>query len=97
MSIGTLKSVLGSSLTALPWCCIAPAGFAVSGLATAGVGTTLSWATPVFLVVSIVFLARALYLALIKRQGPKWVRAVVALSTPAIGLVWAFRFGLFVL
>jgi len=97
MSTGTLKSVLGSSLTALPWCCIAPAAFAVSGLATAGVGTTLSGATPVFLVVSIVFLARALYLALIKRRGPKWVRAVVVLSTPTIALVWAFRFGLFVL
>ncbi len=97
MSIGTLKSVLGSSLTALPWCCIAPAAFAVSGLATAGVGKALSWAIPVFLVVSIVFLARALYLALIKRRGLKWVRSVVVLSTPTIALVWALRFGLFAL
>ncbi len=97
MSAGTLKSVLGSSLTALPWCCIAPAVFAVSGLATAGVGTTLRWATPVFMLVSIVFLARALFLALIRRRGPKWVRAVVVLSTPAIALAWAFRFGAVVL
>jgi hypothetical protein len=97
MSAGAFKSVLGSGITALPWCCIAPAAFAVSGLATAGVGTTLRWATPAFMLVSILFLARALYLALIRRQGPKWVRAMVMLSTPAVALAWAFRFGVLVL
>ncbi len=80
-------------MTALPWCCIAPAAFAVSGVALAGIGTALQPAMPVLLVLSAGLLGRSLYLALVKRQGPMWVRAVVLLSTPAIALVWAFRFG----
>ncbi len=90
---GRVRWVMGSALTALPWCCIAPAAFAVSGVATAGIGTGLQSAMPVFLVLSAGFLARSLYLALVKRQGPIWVRGVVLVSAPAIALVWAFRFG----
>ena len=93
MSDGSVRSVMGSALAALPWCCIAPAAFAVSGVATAGIGTGLQSATPVFLVLSAGLLARSLYLALVKRQGPTWVRVVVLLSTPAVALVWALRFG----
>ncbi len=92
MSDGSVRSVMGSALAALPWCCIAPAAFAISGVATAGIGTGLQWAIPVFLVLSTGLLGRSLYLALVKRQGPTWVRAVVLLSTPAIALIWAFRF-----
>ena len=93
MSDGSVRSVAGSALAALPWCCIAPAAFALSGVATAGIGTGLQLAIPVFLVLSTGLLGRSLYLALVKRQGPSWVRAVVLLSTPAIALIWAFRFG----
>ena len=93
MSESTLRSVIGSSLTALPWCCIAPAAFAASGVVTAGVGTALGSATPLFLVVSVAFLTRALYMALAKRQGPLWVRALVVGSTPLIAGLWAFRLG----
>ncbi len=93
MGEGTLRSVIGSSLTALPWCCIAPAAFAASGVATAGVGTALGSATPLFLVVSVAFLTRALYMALAMRQGPLWVRALVVGSTPLIAGLWAFRLG----
>jgi hypothetical protein len=84
---------MGSALTALPWYCIAPAAFAVSGVATAGIGTELQSAMPVFLVLSAGLLGRSVYLALVKRQGAPWVRAVVLVSAPAIALVWAFRFG----
>ena len=93
MSDGSVRSAMGSALTALPWCCIAPAAFAVSGVATAGIGTGLQSALPVFLFLSAGLLGRSLYLVLEKRQGPTWVRAVVLAPAPAIALVWAFRFG----
>ncbi len=93
MSDQSIRSVMGSGLAALPWCCIAPAAFAVSGVATAGIGTGLRSAMPAFLVLSVGLLGRSLHLALVKRQGPMWVRVMVLLSTPAIALVWAFRFG----
>ncbi len=93
MSDSSVRSVMGSALAALPWCCIAPAAFAVSGVAAAGIGTGLKSTMPVFLVLSAGFLARSLYLALVKGQGPIWVRGVVLVSAPAIALVWAFRFG----
>ncbi len=88
-----IRATVVSAMTALPWCCIAPAAFAVSGVAMAGIGTALQSAMPVFLVLSAGLLGRSLYLALVKHQGPVWVRTVVLLSTPAIALVWAFRFG----
>ena len=93
MSDGGGRSVMGSALTALPWCCIAPAAFAVSGVATAGLGTGFQSAMPAFLVLSAGLLGRSVYLALVKRQGVQWVGAVVLVSAPAIALLWAFRFG----
>ncbi len=93
MSDSSVRSVMGSAFTALPWCCIAPAAFAVSGVATAGIGTGLQSAMPVFLVLSAGLLGRSLYLSLVRRQGRPWVRAVVVVSTPAVALVWAVRFG----
>ncbi len=93
MTESSVRSVMGSALTALPWCCIAPAAFAVSGVATAGIGAGLQSALPVFLFLSGGFLGRSLYLVLVKRQGATWVRFVVLVSAPAIALVWAFRFG----
>ncbi len=93
MSDGSVRSVMGSALTALPWCCIAPAAFAFSGVAMAGIGTALQSTMPVFLILSAVLLGRSLYLVLVKDQGPVWVRSVVLMSTPTIALVWAFRFG----
>ena len=88
-----VRSIMGSALTALPWCCIAPAAFAVSGVAAAGIGAGLQSVLPAFLLLSGGLLGRSLYLSLVKRRGPTWVRAVVLVSAPAIALVWAFRFG----
>ncbi len=93
MSESTIRSVVGSGLAALPWCCIAPAAFALSGVASAGVGTALESATPLFLIASVAFLARGLYLAQVERRGPWWVRAVVWVSAPLVGALWAFRLG----
>ena len=93
MRESSVLSVIGSGLAALPWCCIAPAALALSGVATAGVGMGLHSAMPVFLVLSAGLLGRALYLALVKRRGPTWVRAVVLVSTPAVAMAWGLRFG----
>lgn len=89
----SVRSVVGSGLAALPWCCIAPAAFAVSGVAASGVGAVLQWAMPVFLALSVGLLGRSLWLSLVKRRGLLWVRAVVLLSTPVIGLIWGIRLG----
>lgn len=88
-----VRSVVGSGLAALPWCCIAPAAFAVSGVAVSGVGVALQSAMPAFLLLSVGLLGRSLWLSLVRGRGPVWVRAVVALSTPVIGLLWAVRLG----
>ena len=91
MSRTSILSLVGSSLTALPWCCIAPAAFAVSGVAITGLGAALSSAMPLFLALSALLLGRSLYLAFVKRRGPRWVRAVVLASTPLIATAWAIR------
>lgn len=88
-----IRSTSLSALTALPWCCIAPAAFAVSGAALAGVGAAIQTATPVLLVVSLSFLARALYLSLILRRGPRWARGLVLSGTPLVVALWCFRLG----
>ena len=93
MNDDSLGSVIGSVLTSLPWCCIAPAAFAVSGLASAGIGTALQSAMPIFLVLSVGLLSRSLSMVVVKRQGARWARATVLASTPVIAMVWAFRFG----
>ena len=93
MSESTIRSVVGSGLAALPWCCIAPAAFALSGVASAGVGTALKSATPLFLITSVAFLARGLYLAQVERRGPTWVQAVVWVSAPLVAALWVFRLG----
>ncbi len=82
-----------SAVTALPWCCIAPAVFSVSGAAVAGLGVALQSATPLFFAASAGFLGRALYLSLIRRQGPRWVRMVTVASAVAVSLLWSTRFG----
>ncbi len=82
-----------SAVTALPWCCIAPAVFSVSGAAVAGVGAGLQTATPLFFAASAGFLGRALYLSLIRRQGPRWVRMVAVASALAVSLLWSIRLG----
>ena len=88
-----LRSTVVSAVTALPWCCIAPAVFAVSGAAVAGAGAGLQTATPFFFAASAGFLGRALYLSLLRRQGPRWVRRVTVASAVAVSLLWTTRFG----
>ena len=88
-----IRSTVVSAVTALPWCCIAPAVFSVSGVAVAGIGAGLKSATPLLLIVSLGFLARGLYLSLIRRQGPRWVRLVTVAAAVTVSLVWSFRLG----
>ncbi len=91
--LSATRSALASGLAALPWCCIAPAALSVSGAAAAGMGLGLRDATPVFLLISLGFLGRALYLSLIRRQGRPWTRAVTLVSGTVVVLLWSFRFG----
>ncbi len=88
-----IRSTVVSAVTALPWCCIAPAAFSVSGVAVAGIGAGLKSATPLFLIVSLGFLARGLYLSLIRKHGPRWVRLVTVAAAVAVFLAWSFRLG----
>ncbi len=85
---------VAAAVAALPWCCIGPAMLSTTGVALAGLGAGLESATSVFLIVSLGFLGRALYATTVRRQGPRWVRGVVWLSTPAVIGLWAFRLGL---
>ncbi len=89
-----IRPTVVSAVSALPWCCIAPVVFSVSGVAVAGVGAGLQTATPLFFAASAGFLGRALYLSLIRRQGPRWVRMVTVASAVAVSLVWSTRFGI---
>ncbi len=88
-----INSTVASALSALPWCCIGPAVFSLSGVAVAGVGVGLRTAMPLFLLASLGFLARALYLSLIRRRGPRWVRAVTIGSAVVVISAWSFRLG----
>ena len=97
MRPSALRSAMASSAAALPWCCIAPAALSVSGAAVAGAGVGLRTATPLFLLVSVAFLGRALYLSLIRRQGRPWTRAVTLVSALAVSLLGGFRTGLWTL
>ena len=69
MSDDGVRSIVGSTLAAVPWCCIAPAAFAVSGVATAGIGTGLRLSMPALFALSAGLLGRSLYLALVKAVG----------------------------
>ncbi len=80
-------------MTTLPWCCIAPAAFAVSGVAMAGIGTALQSAMPVFLVLSAGLLGRSLYLALVKRQGPGQFERPTDLDFDSDGRIYVVDFG----
>ncbi len=88
-----IRSTVASAVTALPWCCIAPAVFSVSGVAVAGVGAGLQTAIPLFVAASAGFLGRALYLSLIRKQGPRWVRMVTVASAVAVSALWSIRLG----
>ena len=88
-----IRAIVVSAATALPWCCVAPAVLSVSGLAVTGLGVGLKTATPLFLVVSVAFLGRALYLSLMRGHGPRWVRLVTVASAVGVSLVWSVRLG----
>ena len=82
-----------SAVTALPWCCIAPAALSLGGVATAGAGAVIAEATPILLVVSVGFLGRAVHLAGVRRSGRPWARAVALVSAPLVVALWLYRFG----
>ena len=88
---GPGSASLGSALTALPWCCIAPAALSAAGVLTAGVGSVLADAVPFFLIASLALLARALQLALVRRHGPPWVRAATVAAALVVAGIWTTR------
>ena len=85
---------IAAAVAALSWCCIGPAMLSTTGVALAGLGAGLESATPVFLIMSLGLLGRALYSTTVRRQGRRWVRGFVWLSTPAVIGLWVFRLGL---
>ena len=94
MTGGTIRCSFGSVFAALPWCWFAPAVFALGGVATAGVGTAIAWATPLFLVLSLAFLGRALHLALVRRHGRFWARVAALAFAPLVAGLWIYRLDL---
>ncbi len=82
-----------SAMTALPWCCLAPAALGLGGVATAGAAVVIAEATPILLLVSVGFLGRAVYLAGVRRSGRPWARAVALVSAPLVVALWAYRLG----
>ena len=91
---GPVSASLGSTLTALPWCCIAPAVFSAAGVVTAGVGSAVAQATPLFVGASVLLLGRALHLAMIRKQGRPWVRGVTVASAVFVLGLWSARLGI---
>lgn len=89
-----LRSLGASLITAVPWCCVAPAVLAVSGVATAGMASWLQTATPLLLVASAAFGGRAVYLSWFRRRGRPSSRVVVTLSLPVIVGLWLVRLGI---
>ncbi len=91
-----MKGPAGSSLaavsSALPWCCIAPAALASAGLATTGIGLALERLTPWLLAASLLLSGRSLHLALVRRRGRPWARALAVVTAPAVLLPWSARF-----
>lgn len=90
--MAALRALSASLVTAVPWCCIAPAVLALSGVATAGAGVVIAEATPVLLVVSVAFLGRAVYLAGVRQSGRPWARAVALVSAPLVVALGLYRF-----
>ncbi|HKJ68890.1 MAG TPA: hypothetical protein VKA68_13100 [bacterium] len=85
---------LSSVAFALPWCCIIPAGLSFLAVSFTAAGRIwLGQLTWVFLPLSILFLARAIWLNLIRRQGASWTRWVTAGSTLLVIMLWIFRYG----
>lgn len=89
-----LRALGASIATAVPWCCIAPAALAVSGVATASVASWIQAGTPLLLVASAVCGTRAIYLSWFLRSGSPWSHTVVGFSFPLIVGLWLFRFGI---
>lgn len=79
-------------LASVPWCCIAPAVISLLGVAgSLSARLWISQATPFLLVFSAGALLRANYLAWIRRQGTRWSRAVVVISTLLALTFWLPR------
>ena len=91
---GAVSASVGSTLAALPWCCITPAALSTAGVMTAGIGSAMARATPLFVVLSAALLARALDLALVQRRGRPWVRVVTVVSAVLVVGLWSVRLGI---
>ncbi len=89
-----LLADLSSIIFALPWCCIIPAGLSFLAVSFSAVGRLwLGQLTWVFLPLSILFLGRAIWLNVIKRQGALWSRWVTAGATVLMISLWIFGLG----
>jgi len=80
----------------LPWCCILPVILSSLGLIT-GLGavrtlTVRAW--PLFLVASILFLARAHWLVYYRRSYNPFYILIVWINTLIVAYLWATRFQL---
>ena len=90
-----MKGPVGSSLAALsgslPWCCIAPAALASAGLTATGLGLLVQRLTPWLLAASVLLVGRSLHLALVRRRGRPWARALAVAAAPAVVALWTAR------
>lgn len=85
-------SSLAAVLTAVPWCCLVPAAFALAGVAGAGVARLAAvQVMPALLGVSILMLGRAHYLIHLRQQGSPWSRRIVWIATALVAVMWGPR------
>lgn len=94
MTSSSLRSIGGSAAAAVPWCCIAPAVLALSGVAVAGASSWIQSAMPLLLVLSVALGLRAFVQSWLLRRGRPWTRWVVTVSLPLLVGLWLFRFDL---
>ena len=96
MNANARSTGISAVITSLPWCCILPALLSVIGLAGFGAAVVHVFAGPakyVLLGLSVLFLARAHYLASWRGHGPWWSKTAVWVSTVAVVLLWLYQFG----
>ena len=87
---------IGGMMSSAPWLWILPGTFSLLGLAGLSVATVWSGVlTPVFFLVSVLFLGRAFYLLYWRGNTSRLNSGVVWGSTIISAALWANRFGLF--
>lgn len=89
----SLKATGAALFFSLPWCCILPALFSLLSVGTVMASRLfLQKLNPLFFVVSLVFLSRALFLHFVRGEGAKWAKGVTLASALFVGAYWLYRF-----